>query len=332
MEAAGPEPSGPPGRGGPARVRTHVRARHRPGAVRCGYGVVGAPAGGPGRGRRRAAHRPSLDVPAGWRPSRPTCGRCWPSTGRRWWRWSGSCSRSTPAPPSRWPRRRAWPWSRRSRPGARSSSTRPTRSSRRWPATAAPARTRSSAWSRPCWASTPLRPVDAADAVALALCHLAHAPLRRQVARRRWRPGPWGGAVIALRGRLLHRGAGEVLVEVGGIGYVVVVSPTTAVGLGEVGDEAFVWVHHHVRGRRGPLRLHHPRRAGHLRGPARRPRRAGAGARHPLGARRRPWCGSWPRTTSPRCAWSPGWQEDGGPAAGRAQVRGCTCPRAARCP
>lgn len=29
--------------------------------------------------------------------------------------------------------------------------------------------------------SAPLRPVDAADAVALALCHLAHAPLRRRV-------------------------------------------------------------------------------------------------------------------------------------------------------
>jgi crossover junction endodeoxyribonuclease RuvC len=28
----------------------------------------------------------------------------------------------------------------------------------------------------------PLRPVDAADAVALALCHLAHAPLRRRLA------------------------------------------------------------------------------------------------------------------------------------------------------
>ena len=41
----------------------------------------------------------------------------------------------------------------------------------------------------------------------------------------------------SLRGRLLHRGAGEVLVEVGGVGYVVVVSPTTAVSLGEVGDE-----------------------------------------------------------------------------------------------
>lgn len=30
--------------------------------------------------------------------------------------------------------------------------------------------------------ATPLRPVDAADAVALALCHLAHAPMRRRVA------------------------------------------------------------------------------------------------------------------------------------------------------
>lgn len=31
--------------------------------------------------------------------------------------------------------------------------------------------------------SQPLRPVDAADAVALALCHLAHAPMRRRVAK-----------------------------------------------------------------------------------------------------------------------------------------------------
>ena len=29
--------------------------------------------------------------------------------------------------------------------------------------------------------ATPLRPVDAADAVALALCHLAHAPLRARI-------------------------------------------------------------------------------------------------------------------------------------------------------
>lgn len=51
----------------------------------------------------------------------------------------------------------------------------------------------------------------------------------------------------SLRGRLLHRGAGQVVVEVAGIGYVVVVSPTTAVALGDVGDEVFVWVHHHLR-------------------------------------------------------------------------------------
>ena len=51
----------------------------------------------------------------------------------------------------------------------------------------------------------------------------------------------------SLRGRLLHRGAGEVHIEVGGVGYLVVVSPTTAVALGNDGDEVFVWVHHHVR-------------------------------------------------------------------------------------
>ncbi len=56
----------------------------------------------------------------------------------------------------------------------------------------------------------------------------------------------------SLRGRLLDRGAadgaaGEVLVEVGGVGYRVIVAPTTAVALGDVGDEVFVWVHHHVR-------------------------------------------------------------------------------------
>jgi crossover junction endodeoxyribonuclease RuvC len=37
--------------------------------------------------------------------------------------------------------------------------------------------------------AAPLRPVDAADAVALALCHLAHAPLRARVGRGGQRPG-----------------------------------------------------------------------------------------------------------------------------------------------
>lgn len=52
----------------------------------------------------------------------------------------------------------------------------------------------------------------------------------------------------SLRGRLLDRSLeGEVLVEVGGVGYRVTMSPTAALSLGEVDDEVFVHVHHHIR-------------------------------------------------------------------------------------
>jgi Holliday junction DNA helicase RuvA len=51
----------------------------------------------------------------------------------------------------------------------------------------------------------------------------------------------------SLRGRVLDRTEQEVLVEVEGVGYRVLVSPSTAVALGGVGDEALVHVHHHVR-------------------------------------------------------------------------------------
>jgi Holliday junction DNA helicase RuvA len=51
----------------------------------------------------------------------------------------------------------------------------------------------------------------------------------------------------SLRGTLLDREEDVVLVEVGGVGYRVTVSPTTAVSLGDVGDEVFLWVHHHIR-------------------------------------------------------------------------------------
>jgi Holliday junction DNA helicase RuvA len=51
----------------------------------------------------------------------------------------------------------------------------------------------------------------------------------------------------SLRGRLLDRGATEVIVEVGGIGYRVSVSPATAVAIGDPGDEVFLHIHHHVR-------------------------------------------------------------------------------------
>ena len=51
----------------------------------------------------------------------------------------------------------------------------------------------------------------------------------------------------SLRGALLDRAGAEVLVEVAGIGYRVTVTPTTSVGLGDVGAEVFLWVHHAVR-------------------------------------------------------------------------------------
>lgn len=51
----------------------------------------------------------------------------------------------------------------------------------------------------------------------------------------------------SLRGRLLHRTASEILVEVGGVGYRCTVAPSTLVALGEVGGDVFVHVHHHVR-------------------------------------------------------------------------------------
>lgn len=51
----------------------------------------------------------------------------------------------------------------------------------------------------------------------------------------------------SLRGSLLWRGPEELLVEVAGVGYRLTVMPTTAVGLGEVGSEVFLHVHHHVR-------------------------------------------------------------------------------------
>ena len=52
----------------------------------------------------------------------------------------------------------------------------------------------------------------------------------------------------SLRGRLLARsGAGELLIEVHGIGYWVRATAPTAAAAGPVGSEAFVHVHHVVR-------------------------------------------------------------------------------------
>ena len=52
----------------------------------------------------------------------------------------------------------------------------------------------------------------------------------------------------SLRGTLLDRStAGEVLIEVGGVGYRATMGPAAALTLGDVGAEVFVWVHHHIR-------------------------------------------------------------------------------------
>jgi holliday junction DNA helicase RuvA len=51
----------------------------------------------------------------------------------------------------------------------------------------------------------------------------------------------------SLRGVVLERNAGELLVEAGGVGYRVTVTPDTASALGAVGRDVFVHVHHHVR-------------------------------------------------------------------------------------
>lgn len=52
----------------------------------------------------------------------------------------------------------------------------------------------------------------------------------------------------SLRGRLIDRDVnGEIIVEVGGVGYVVQAGSATVARLGDPDDEVFVWVHHHVR-------------------------------------------------------------------------------------
>ena len=90
----------------------------------------------------------------------------------------------------------------------------------------------------------PPRPPDVADALALAICHLTALPLRRAVAAAdRGRP-----VIGSLRGTLADRPAtGEVLVEVGGVGYRASVPAATFAALGPTGSEVFLHVHTHVR-------------------------------------------------------------------------------------
>jgi holliday junction DNA helicase RuvA len=51
----------------------------------------------------------------------------------------------------------------------------------------------------------------------------------------------------SLRGELLDRSGGELLIEVGGTGYRVQATPGTIASLGDIGGEVFLHVHHHRR-------------------------------------------------------------------------------------
>lgn len=52
----------------------------------------------------------------------------------------------------------------------------------------------------------------------------------------------------SLRGRLLDRGPdGELLIETGGVGYRVSVTPSTSISIGEIDGEVFVHTHHAIR-------------------------------------------------------------------------------------
>ena len=127
-------------------------------------------------------------------------------------------------------------------------------------------------------------PPDAADALALALCHWWRAPLAASatatrasrrldeaiaaaLARR-------GAMIGSVRGTVIERTpSGEVLVEVGGVGYRVLV-PLGALPALHPGDAAFLFTHLHVR--EDAMVLYGfptPRRARHVRGAHRRHRR-----------------------------------------------------------
>ena len=93
----------------------------------------------------------------------------------------------------------------------------------------------------------PLRPVDAADAMALALCHLAQRRSRAPTPRPTDERGRTG-MIGSLRGTLLDRSNGELLVEVGGVGYRVQVGPVDRRRARDCSaTRSSSDVHHHVR-------------------------------------------------------------------------------------
>lgn len=98
------------------------------------------------------------------------------------------------------------------------------------------------------------QPADAADAAALALCHLAVAPIHQSSLLRVQRlfmvgfeAGRRREMIGSLRGSVLERHPeGSVLIEVAGVGYSVTVIPRTLAEL-EPTSPVFLFIYHHIR-------------------------------------------------------------------------------------
>ena len=305
-----------------------------PGLSRCGYCVRRRGRSG-GRGTARAValgraahatptaavHLRLAELPAG----APVAHRRVPPVGA--WRSSGCCSRSTCARPCAVGQASGVAMAEARRRGLRRRAVLArTRSRRPSPATAAPTRSRCSAWCRPCSASAaPPQPADAADAAALALCHLAHA---RRCAGDAAAALPAGvrGMIGSLRGTLLDRcRTARCWSRSAGVGYRVHGhADHRPSALGEVGGEVFLHVHHHVREDAETLYgFLTATSASCFEALHRRPRRRpDARPRHPLGAHARPRCARSLADRRRRRAvpGARGRQEDRGPPAGRAEV------------
>ena len=317
-----------------------------PGCRRCGYGAVT----GRGRDTRAVAYgviatAPADPLPGAARPARRRArrarGRAAP---RARWRSSGCCSRTTPAPRSRSARRagsRSWP-----RPASGSRSTQYSPNEVKLAVAGHGGADKEQVQlmvTRLLHLGEVPRPPDAADALALALCHQWAAPLHDRIAdvtdrtpappppastapspppregpvseARRERRAPRGqrspaGAapmIGSVRGTVLERTpTGEVLVEVGGVGYRCLVPlgalPPLTPGRPGVPHDAPA----RARGRDDAVRLPDPRRARHVRDADRRERRRPeARARDPVGAPAHgAAAGGASTTTSTRSAWS----------------------------
>ena len=88
---------------------------------------------------------------------------------------------------------------------------------------------------------------DAADALAIALCHAHHARFRGRLER-----GARGGRRVIgkVSGRLDYRGADHVLIDTGGVGYLVHCSERTLAAMPAPGERGGAL--HRAPGARGP--------------------------------------------------------------------------------